>query len=158
MSKPERDPETGRFLRNNQCARRHGAVQYWNDGRLPRGRKSLALRKELKRIRVELERSLSGNGKGITVQQELLVQQVCKTFGFCTIFEEYLKEYGVLDRGQLRKNRVTFMPGFKMYLSLLTRQNSALISLGINAQERERLLTPLQLVQLEEAKEKESGS
>jgi len=26
MSKPERNPKTGRFLRNNQCARRHGAI------------------------------------------------------------------------------------------------------------------------------------
>ena len=140
MSKPERDPEAGRFLRNNQCARRHGAIQYWNDGKLPPGRKSQRLRAELKRIREELEQSLSGNGKGITVQQELLIQQVCKTYGFCEIFEQYLREYGILNKAELRRNKVQFQPGFKMYLSLLSRQNHALISLGLNERERARIV------------------
>ena len=154
MSKPERNARTGQFMKGNQIARKHGAVQYWNDGKLPPGRRSQRLRGELKRIREELEASLSGNGKALTVQQELLIQQVLKTFGFCTIFEEYLKEYGVLDRGQLRKNRVEFMPGFRMYLSLLSRQNHALLSLGLNEKERERLLSPLEIVELEEGEKK----
>ena len=107
----ERDTK-GRFLRGNQVARKHGCLQYWTDGKLPPGRKSQRLRAELKRIRLELEQTLSGNGKGISVQEDLLIQQVIKTNGFCVLFENYLRQYGVLDKGELKRNKVQFQAGF----------------------------------------------
>lgn len=144
-----RDLKSGRFVKGNTVATKHGAVHYLTSGRL-QGRANERLRKEMKRIRLELERMLSRNGGGITPKETLLIQQVIKTFGFCSVFERFLEVHGVLDPNTLKKKVVTFQPGFTTYLSLLSRQNTALTSLGLSVEEKEKILTPFEIIQEEE--------
>ena len=59
MNRLQRD-KIGRFLHKNQVARKHSCIQYWKSGKLPPGRQSIALRKELKAIRQRLEELFSG--------------------------------------------------------------------------------------------------
>ncbi len=144
MTALQRDNK-GRFLPKNNLAHKHGCIKYLSSGKLPQ-RKSIALRKELKRIREELEALIPKR----TVKEELLINQVLKTFGFCSIFETYLKEYGIMDRGELKAKKLSFQKGFDQYLKLLGRQHSVLTSLGLNEQEQEKVLTPFEIVQKEE--------
>lgn len=141
---------TGRFLKGNSISTKHGATQYLSDGKL-KGRPHERLRKDLRRIKKELELMLSKNGDPISIKSELLISQVVECHGFCQIFTAHLKEYGVLDPNTLKKKVVSFQPGFTLYLSLLSRQNTALISLGLSAEEKGRVLSPLEFIAGEES-------
>jgi len=149
MTRLQRD-EKGRFLPKNQVAHKHGCIKYLSSGRLPE-RKSIALRKELKRIREELEKLIPER----TVKEELLINQVLKTFGFCSIFETYLKEYGIMDKTELKAKKLSFQKGFDMYLKMLSRQALTLQSLGVSKKESEELLTPLQIVAQDEEEQEQ---
>lgn len=143
----------GRFLGKNQLAHKHGAIRYLEKGKLPQ-RKSAQISKELKRIREELEKLIPER----TVKEELLINQVLKTYGFCSIFETYLKEYGVMDRGELKQKRLSFQKGFDQYLKLLGRQHSVLSSLGLNKEEQEKILTPYEVIAEEKDEHSPSSS
>ncbi len=151
-----RDLKSGRFLKGNVIALRHSGMKYLTDGKL-NGRQHERLRKDLRRIKRELELMVSRNGKGPSIKEELLIGQIIQTHGFAQIFEAHLKEYGVLDPNTLKRNKVQFQPGFTLYLSLLSRQNTALLSLGLSAEEKGRVMSPLEYISAEE-KGRGSGS
>lgn len=145
MNRSQRD-EKGRFRKGNQLSKTHGGTGFLQSGKLPAGRKSTALRKELRGLRIGLE-SLCPERN---VRDDLLIASIIKLQGFTLLFELFLKESGCFDPEGLRKRKLDYQPGFKTYLQMLGRQGKALDSLGISKQEKKELLTPLQIVEKEE--------
>lgn len=135
----------GRFAPGNQAARKHGAYSYWVAKRVPKIRGIRKIQKNLDRMRKELESAIPE----MTVQKQILVDQVMKTHGFIVLFELYARRMGLFDPESGKKGRLDFMPGFKVYLSMLNSQRNALTMLGIDVQNQERILTPLEITQKE---------
>lgn len=135
----------GRFVKGNKAAAKHYCHTFLVTNRLPQIRGVRRIQKYLDRVRKELEACVSE----MTVQKQILIDQVMKAQGFCMLFELYAKRMGLFDPEAGRRGRLDFMPGFRTYLSLVNSTRGALAMLGIDGQTRERILTPLEITQKE---------
>jgi len=147
-----RDPKTGKFLRGNQAAVKHCGHAFLVTGRVPSVRGARALKKELARIRRELE----GCFPKLDVKKSLLVNQVVRAEGFCSLFEAYCKRAGIIEPHSARKKVLAFQPGFQTYLSLLNLQRNAIHSLGLDEKKSEEILTPFEIIEKEKGGKNEN--
>ncbi len=151
MSKADsgRDSQ-GRFTKGNKAAIKHYCHTFLVTNRLPKIRGVRKIQKNLDRVRKELESSVSK----MTVQKQILIDQIVKTQGFCSLFELYARKMGLFDPQDGKKGKISFMPGFKTYISLLNSQRRALFALGLDRQAQEQILTPLEITQKESGNER----
>jgi len=148
----DRDSKTGKFLGGNQAAVKHSGHAFLVTGRVPSVRGARALKKELARIRRELE----GCFPKLDVKKSLLVNQVVRAEGFCSLFEAYCKRAGIIEPHSARKKVLAFQPGFQTYLSLLNLQRNAIHSLGLDEKKSEEILTPFEIIEKEKGGKNEN--
>jgi hypothetical protein len=141
-----RDAKTGRFLEGNQWAAKHGGYKFLATGKLPRIKGTRRLKNELTRIKKQLESDVNN----LDVKKSLLINQIVKSVGFCSLFELYCRKMGLLDPAMGKKGKLDFQPGFRVYLSLLNAQKNAIMALGMDEKQVEETLTPFELIQKEE--------
>lgn len=139
----DRDPKTGRFLPRNKEALKSGTTIFIQSGKIPSEiRGAATLRKDLKRIRGELEKMLGQDN--LNVKSELLIDQVISSTGFIKLFELFIKRSGLLNPHLARKRVISFQPGFTTYLSFMSKQKDALQALDLSTQQA-KVITPLEL-------------
>lgn len=143
----ERDLK-GRFMRGNQAALKYGGHSFITTGKIPVVRGTRKLRKELTRIQKQLE----DNIPDLNAKKSLLINQIVKSAGFCSLFELYCRKAGLLDPALSKKGRLDFQKGFKVYISLLNVQKSAIMALGLDEKQAEGVLTPYEIIKREEEK------
>lgn len=146
-----RDEKTGRFVRGNKVALKHGAFAFKVTGVVPSLRGARKLRDELTRVRRELEK----NCPEMNVKKELLIDQVISATGFLKLFEGYVRKTGMIDPNAWKKAALNWQPGFSIYLSMMRQQQSALLSLGLDSEKAEEVLAPYQII---EADKEEKGN
>jgi hypothetical protein len=97
-SQTERD-DFGRFLPGNQAAVKHGAWSLAQSGKVPSVRGVRALRKDLDRIRSDLEEITPR----INVKKSLIISQIVRTEGMIRLIEVYLKKTGILRSDKFKR-------------------------------------------------------
>ena len=143
----ERDTK-GRFIRGNQAAIKYGGHSFIATGKIPVVRGTRKLRKEL----IKIQRELEDNIPDLNAKKLLLVNQIIKSHGFTCLFEMYCRKAGLLDPVQTKRGQVAFQKGFKVYISLLNVQKSAIMALGLDERQAEEALTPYEIIKREEEK------
>jgi hypothetical protein len=142
--------ERGRFLAGNKEAQKHGIYSLAN-GRVPQIRGIRKIRKELEVIQRELEVLIPN----MDAKTRLLVSQVVKTQGIILLLEKYMLRAGILAPDQWKKGIVETQPAVRIYLQILDSQRRSIAALNIDNERATKILTPLQIVQAEEEKQRE---
>ena len=145
----------GQFIAGNPQAQtaalKHGLYAFKLTGKIPSLRGARALMHDLDRLRKELEVITPG----MNVKKSLLIGQVVNARGFMRLFEMYVKQAGLLNPRLYPRGVIDFQPGFKTYLSFAALQHKALLALGLNTEEAEKVLTPIEYIeQFDKAKAK----
>jgi len=143
----------GKFKKGNVAALKHGAHTFKMTGKVPAVRGVKALRLELDRIKEELEAITPD----MNIKKSLLIEQTVKARGFMRLWEMYISQYGILNPRLYYSNKKTldFQPGFKTYVAMATLQHKTLVALGLDTEQVEKVLTPLEIAE-EFDKEKEA--
>ena len=145
----------GQFVKGNPYASvanlKHGVYAFKITGRVPSLKGARALMHDLDRLRKELEAITPG----MNVKKGLLIGQVVNARGFMRLFEMYVKQVGLLNPRLYPRGVIDFQPGFKTYLSFAAQQHRAIMALGLNTEEAEKALTPIEYIeQFDKAKVK----
>lgn len=145
----------GQFIKGNPHAAvanlKHGLYAFKLTGKVPSLRGARALMHDLDRLRKELEAITPG----MNVKKGLLIDQVVSARGFMRLFEMYVKQAGLLNPRLYPRGVIDFQPGFKTYLSFAAQQHRAIMALGLNIEDAEEILTPIEYIeQFDKAKAK----
>jgi predicted DNA-binding protein YlxM (UPF0122 family) len=141
-SQPERD-DFGRFLPGNQAAVKHGAWSLARSSKVPSVRGVRSLRKDLERIKCDLEEITPR----INVKKSLIISQIVRTEGMIRLIEMYLKKTGILKPDKFRSGILDLQPSLsKSYLALLNTQRQAILSLSLDEQKADEILAPYEIV------------
>lgn len=148
----------GQFIKGNPHAAvanlKHGLYAFKLTGKVPSIRGARKLMHDLSRLRSELEAVTPG----MNVKKSLLIDQVVSARGFMRLFEMYCKQQGILNPRLYPRGVTDFQPGFKTYLSFAAQQHKALLALGLNTEEAEKVLTPIEYIeQFDKAKAKKKA-
>jgi len=146
LEKDERDPGTGQVESGNKLAVRHGAHSFLKTGKVPPVRGARKLRKELSRLRKELEEITPD----LNVKKRLVVNQVVSAAGFMGLVEIYVRKVGLPRADLWRKRIFDVQPAFSFYLSMMNRQLSALQLLGLDRKEAEELINLGKYIELKD--------
>lgn len=131
-----RDPRTGRFVGGNAFARKTGMHQYLAKGKLPSIRGKRALKKHLQEIQVELE----SNTPNLNIKRRILVSQIVRTETILKLIETFVKAHGVLRPDKYKNGLLELHPSLATsYLSFLTAQKNAIVALGLDEGQAEKL-------------------
>jgi len=145
--------ERGRFVRGNRAAIKSGCGSFLIRGKLPPVRGVRKIKREMDRIKTELEASVSPPN----VKQQILVNQIIKAHGFCLLFEYYCKRLGLFDIDKTKKGQLDFQGGFSTYLSLMNSQRHALRELS-NTQDKDNEKPETIIDILRKEKEEKNGN
>ena len=137
-----RDTKTGRFQPGNKASIKHGCWSLTATGKIPSIRGLRQIRQDLERIRLELERGTPS----LTLQKKLLIGQVVRTEGQLRMIELYFKRSGLMRPDKWRRGVLEPHPIMATYQSFLNSQRNALMSLGLEPAETEKILTPFEIV------------
>ena len=106
------------------------------------------MKSELNHMRRELEKSVGTR----TIQKTILINQIVETHGLCSQIEVYLKKFGIIDQKSVAKGSVNLHPVFGYYISFRNLQRLALRTLGLSKRRSEEILTPYEIISLEQKK------
>lgn len=137
-----RDDGSGRFLPGNHAATKHGGHTFRLTGRVPSVRGARVLKRELTRIRKELEEITPD----LNIKKRLLIDQIVSATGFMKLFEMYVRKVGIPRPDQWKKRIFDVQPAFSFYLSMMNRQLQAIQALGVNKEKAEEILAPYEIV------------
>lgn len=138
----ERDPK-GRLLPGHTVSIKHGLFTFRIHGKVPSVRGARALMLELTKLRKELEAITPR----MNIKKSLLIEQIVKARGFMRLFEMYCKQNGIVNPRLAKGKIIDFQPGFKTYMSFANQQHKAIVALGLNTEQADEVLTPLQIAE-----------
>lgn len=143
-TKKDKDSKTGRFLEKNKSAVRHGGHSFAATGKVPSVRGVRQLKKDLERIRADLEVATPK----LNIKKTLVISQIVRTEGMIRLIEIYLKKSGIVKPGKLRAGIIELQPALATtYLALMNSQRCALALLGLNEQKLEEIKAPYEIVE-----------
>jgi len=142
--KEDRDSKTGQFGKGNQAALKSGSYSFKLTGKVPSVRGARRLMRELQ----EAKKAIEAITPCMNIKKGLLIDQVIKAQGFMRLFEMYCRNHGILNPRLYQRKVLDFQPGFRTYLSFAGLQHKALMALGLDINEAERLLTPAEQTEI----------
>jgi len=105
------DPITGKFLFGNKAAVKPSAYHFLAKGKMPKIRGVTRIKKEMQRIREELEKAVSP----LDIKKEILISQIIRAESYCSLFNEFCKKTGLFS---CKGGQVDFAPGAKTFVTL----------------------------------------
>ena len=105
------DPITGKFLVGNKAAFKRSAYHFLAKGKMPKIRGISRIKKEMQYIREELEKA----SLPMTIQKEILINQIIRAESYCILFNEFCKKTGLFS---CKGGKVDFAPGAKTFVTL----------------------------------------
>lgn len=136
----------GKFLSGNTAGLKHGAWSLTATGRIPSVRGMREIQRGLETLRRELERITPR----LTAQKKLLINQILRCERLLKLTELYFKRCGIMRPDRWRRSTLEAHPVMSTYLSLLNSQRNAILTLGIEPEQIEEVLTPYQIVEKEQ--------
>lgn len=146
----------GQFNKGNPQSRtaalKHGLYAFKLTGKIPSIRGARVLMHDLSKLRSELEVITPG----MNVKKSLFIDQVVSARGFMRLFEMYIKQAGLLNPRLYPRGVIDFQPGFGTYLSFAALQSKALLALGLNTEDVDKVPTPIEYIEkFDKAKKKD---
>jgi len=141
------DPVTGKFLPGNKAAFKHSAYHFLAKGKMPKIRGITRIKKEMQRIREELEKAASP----LDIKKEILISQIIRAESYCLLFNEFCKKTGLFS---CKGGKIDFAPGAKTFVTLQNLIRHCLRQLSDN--ENQSKLKPIYDIKeiLQETEEK----
>jgi hypothetical protein len=98
--------------------------------------------------RAGLVRDVAGSEDGLSEQQRILIDRVISKLAVCRLIELYIERYGAFRKEKLaREKTLELEPCLGVnYLAFSNSIDRALIALGLNKRQTERILTPAELI------------
>lgn len=143
-----RDPNTGKFTKGNVVALRHGIHSMKN---VPSVKGARALTKYLNEVKASLELATPE----LNVKKAILINQVLKCEEKLNLIDMWVRKTGILRPDRAKKGLLDLQPALtNCYLGFMKAQRQALLALGIDSRESEKILTPLELAEKIDSEEK----
>lgn len=138
MGIAQRDKQ-GRFIKGNGVAISHGA---YTKKRKISVRGVRALNRYLDQVKVELEKATPD----LNVKKGLLIDQVIRCHEKVCLIDMWIRKIGILRPDKARRKVLELHPVLAhSYISFLNTQRLALLSLGIDGDNADKILTPIEL-------------
>lgn len=137
---------------------KHGAYLWLKDKKIhPSIRGHQQIRKYLRHIEKDLI-DQHGGSENITPSQEIMIRTVIEAYGFILLGAIYCKRDGILNPVLLKKGIVSFQPVLSnQFIAFMNTIRQNLISLGLEAKDAEKILTPLEFAeQFDKEKERKA--
>jgi len=139
----DRDSRTGHFLKGNKAALKHGAYSLARAKKVPSFRGVRALVRHLDQVKVNLEKATPE----LNVKKEILIGQVVKTEEKLCLMDMWIRKTGILRPDRARRGLLELQPCLAYsYLGFMNSQRLALMALGLDTEEAEKVLTPIEYI------------